>query len=209
LRKGAHIVVKLGGSLLGSPYLQSWLKALVESAGAAVVVPGGGPFADAVREAQARHAISDQAAHRMAILAMEQFAHLLQALEPRLALADSAAAIDAAARAGKTPVWLASRMTFAAADIPESWDMTSDSLALWLAGALGLSEVLLVKSARLPRSGTSASTLAAAGIVDPLLPHFLNNAKFECRYIAADRSQDFTRAMKAGRPAGKRIAPAG
>jgi aspartokinase-like uncharacterized kinase len=209
LRLRPCIVVKLGGSLLGSPHLQPWLAALAASAGAAVVVPGGGPFADAVREAQARHAFGDQAAHRMAILAMEQFAHLLQALEPRLVLADSAASIDAAARAGQTPVWLASRMTFAAADIPESWDVTSDSLALWLAAALGLPGVLLVKSARLPRAGTSAGALAAAGIVDPLLPGFLADTGIECRCIEADRSQDFARALKAGRPAGKRIAPAG
>jgi len=46
------IVVKLGGSFAYSDYLQDWIEALAACAGRVVVVPGGGPFDDAVRLAQ-------------------------------------------------------------------------------------------------------------------------------------------------------------
>jgi aspartokinase-like uncharacterized kinase len=78
-------VVKIGGSLEQAPELRNWLDMLIEDgAGKVVVVPGGGLFADAVREAQARWKFDDGTAHRMAILAMEQYGCLLAALEPRL-----------------------------------------------------------------------------------------------------------------------------
>ncbi len=42
-----------------------------------LVVPGGGPMADLVREIYSRGDLSDEAAHWMAVLAMEQYAHFL------------------------------------------------------------------------------------------------------------------------------------
>ncbi|HSG93628.1 MAG TPA: uridylate kinase, partial [Methylotenera sp.] len=67
-------VVKLGGSLLGSPELTSWLETLVKiSDGKVLIVPGGGMFADAVRQAQEASLINDAVAHHLALLAMDQF----------------------------------------------------------------------------------------------------------------------------------------
>ena len=66
-------IVKLGGSHAFSPHLKNWLDAIAGCAGCAVVVPGGGPFADAVRMAQPRMGFDDRAAHEMAVLAMEQY----------------------------------------------------------------------------------------------------------------------------------------
>ena len=43
------IVVKLGGSHAFATHLRAWLDALAQAGGNVVVVPGGGPFADAVR----------------------------------------------------------------------------------------------------------------------------------------------------------------
>src|SRR5262249_2182184 len=191
------LVVKLGGSLLGSPRLGDWLEALAACRGEAVVVAGGGPFADAVREAQRRRPFADSAAHRMAILGMEQFALMLAALHPALQPAASPAEIATLGRAGQAPVWLPSRMTFAAADIPESWDVTSDSLAVWLAGALGIGRVLLVKSARLPAEA-SAAALGEAGIIDPLMPAFLRRTGVECRCIGDDQVAAFAADATAG-----------
>ena len=65
------VVVKLGGSLGAAGTLALWLAAVREHGGGrAVIAPGGGAFADAVRVAQRRDGFSDVAAHRMAILAM-------------------------------------------------------------------------------------------------------------------------------------------
>jgi aspartokinase-like uncharacterized kinase len=196
-------VVKLGGSLIGSPHLLPWLDRLAESRGAAIIVAGGGPFADAVRLAQQTRPFSDGAAHAMAILAMEQYARMLAALEPRLRLAATRAAISGACRAGATPLWLPSRMTSGAPDIPESWDVTSDSLAVWLARRLALRRVLLVKSAPLMTSPRVAA-LVAAGFVDPLLPRFLAGGGIECRCIEA-AAVPSTAALAEGRSVGTLI----
>ena len=196
------VVVKLGGSLMASPHLSTWLATLSASRGAAVVVAGGGPFADAVRIAQETTPFDDRAAHRMAILAMEQYATMLAALEPALRPAASRTAITAAAQAGAPPIWLPARMSFAAPDIPESWEVTSDSLAVWLARKLGLAQVLLVKSAALPMERVPAAELAEVGIVDPLLPRFLAGSGIECRCLEAAGAPAFAAALARGRLAG-------
>ncbi|NIR60629.1 MAG: hypothetical protein GWO02_14520, partial [Gammaproteobacteria bacterium] len=74
-------VVKVGGSLARCASLGRWIDVLAtEGAGRVVLVPGGGVFADAVREAQARWGFNDVTAHRMAVLAMEQTGLMLAGL---------------------------------------------------------------------------------------------------------------------------------
>jgi aspartokinase-like uncharacterized kinase len=164
------LVVKLGGSLADAPELPAWLDVLASLPGMrCLVVPGGGPFADAVRAAQARLGFHDLAAHRMAILAMQQYGLLLQAREPRLRLAETAADL-AAVPPGSGAVWLPWRMIGLAPDTEPSWDVTSDSLALWLARRLSARHLVLVKSAPLPPGPTEPASLAAAGILDRAFP---------------------------------------
>ncbi|RUU72932.1 hypothetical protein EOD00_40425, partial [Mesorhizobium sp. M7A.T.Ca.TU.009.01.3.1] len=69
-------IVKLGGSTAHAAEMKSWIAALAGSRLPIVIVPGGGLFADHVRETQTRMDFSDAAAHAMAILAMEQFGHV-------------------------------------------------------------------------------------------------------------------------------------
>jgi aspartokinase-like uncharacterized kinase len=139
------VVVKLGGSYAGSPLLRPWLRAVGAAAGRAVLVPGGGPFADAVRAAQRETGFDDGAADAMAMLAMAQFGLALCSLGARLVPAASEAEIGAALAAGRVPVWAPLAMAREAGDLPRSWDVTSDSLALWLAQRLGAAALLLVK----------------------------------------------------------------
>jgi aspartokinase-like uncharacterized kinase len=42
-----------------------------------LIIPGGGPFADAVRDQDARLTLTADAAHWMAVLGMDQYAHLI------------------------------------------------------------------------------------------------------------------------------------
>ena len=57
--------------------LMSALLAIAEEGYSFLVVPGGGVMADLVREIYARGDLSQEAAHWMAILAMEQYAYFL------------------------------------------------------------------------------------------------------------------------------------
>ena len=129
-------IVKLGGSHANGPHIKDWLAAIAAEAGAIVIVPGGGPFADAVRSAQASMGYDDSAAHAMALMAMAQFGRALMSLNPALRMTASRSAISRALKDGKVPVWSPETMARAAA-LPETWALTSDSLAAWLAGALG------------------------------------------------------------------------
>jgi 5-(aminomethyl)-3-furanmethanol phosphate kinase len=170
---GGPIVVKLGGSFARSTRLQKWLDALTSCSGRLVIVPGGGPFADAVRAAQCAMGFDDRAAHYMALLAMEQFGHALISRHGLLAPADSIEAIWCEVARQRVPVWMPSRMIAAASDIAESWDVTSDSLAAWLAGKLAASRLLLIKHLESPVAQAHLAELAASGVVDRAFPQYI------------------------------------
>jgi dihydroneopterin aldolase len=164
-------VAKLGGSLADSPDCRAWLDAFAGARQPLILVPGGGPFARAVRLAQVQMGFSDRAAHRLALLAMERFGALLADHSERFVLSSTRRAIEAALRAGKIPLWLPSAMALAAPELPASWDMTSDSLAAWLAGVCGAKRLLLVKSCDVAPP-VAMRDLAADEVVDPLFAHF-------------------------------------
>lgn len=175
----AGVVVKVGGGLLGIPGALATVLDALRSARATgarfVVVPGGGPFADAVRQAQPMLGIGDDAAHWMAILGMDQLAH---ALADRLPGAVLVADRDALARGldeGAIPVLAPSAWLRAADPLPHGWHVTSDSIAAWVAAQLGASRLVLVKPASRPLAevvdgyfeaalgeGTEVTVLAAA-----------------------------------------------
>jgi aspartokinase-like uncharacterized kinase len=168
-------IVKLGGSHAGGPHLKDWLAATAAEAGAVVIVPGGGPFADAVRSAQTSMGYDDSAAHGMALMAMTQFGRALESLNPALQLTASRSAISCALKNGKVPVWSPEPMARAAA-LPETWALTSDSLAAWLAGALGAGRLVLVKHGRFDSAAIDVNDLVAQGVVDPLFPRYLSQS---------------------------------
>jgi aspartokinase-like uncharacterized kinase len=167
-------VVKLGGSTAGAMELDLWIAALAGSTIPLAIVPGGGPFADTVREAQREIGFSDAAAHRMAILAMEQFGTMILDRHVRFIAAGSERDFDAALAAGRIPVWMSSALALSAPEIPQSWDITSDSLAAWLAGRLGAETLVLIKQTDDFSSGDDIPILSQRGVVDAALPAMLS-----------------------------------
>ncbi|HEX7968160.1 MAG TPA: hypothetical protein VF502_08070 [Stellaceae bacterium] len=177
------IVAKLGGSLASAGTLRSWLAVAIErGAGRCVIVPGGGAFADVVRAAQERYRFSDGAAHRMALLAMEQYALLLRDLAPALRPCESVAQIRAALAGAGVALWLPYTMVDADPAVAESWDGTSDSLAAWLARRIAATRLVLVKSAAAPPPPLSPERLAALGLVDPAFPAYAAGGGFAVTY---------------------------
>jgi len=159
-------VVKLGGSTAADTRLSEWIEALTQATQPLIIVPGGGPFADQVREMQTRLGFSDAAAHVMAILAMEQFGVLICDLNPRFRPARQPQDVRQAIEEGKIPVWLPSAMTIGRSDIPVSWEVTSDSLAAWLAGTIRADTILLIKQTDDFSQEDDKTTIQARGIVD-------------------------------------------
>jgi aspartokinase-like uncharacterized kinase len=162
------VIVKLGGSYAGSPLLRAWLRAVEAAAGRVVLVPGGGPFADAVRTMQPMMGYDDEAADAMAMLAMAQVGLALCSLGTLLVLVESVEAIQAALDGARVPVWSPLTMVKGEAGLPASWDVTSDSLALWLAWRLSAAALLLVKQRGI--AGDIAG-LSRDKVLDAHFPH--------------------------------------
>jgi hypothetical protein len=167
--KGRPVVVKIGGGLLGVPGALEAVCATVAARGrreAIVVVPGGGPFADLVRAIDRDSMLSDDAAHWMAILAMDQYAHLLAERIPGAVLVEEPGAVAAALEAGGVAVLAPSRWLRAADPLPHTWDATSDSVAAFVAGALDASRLVLVKAGDVGGAGVDRcfATVVPAGL---------------------------------------------
>lgn len=209
-RKRPVWVVKLGRSLFEGPDLMAWLSLLAEyrsdpEAPAVLIVPGGGPFVEVVRTAQPLLRYSDGAAHRMALLAMEQFAIGLNDLEPRLRLAASADELARLRAEGAAAVWLPSRMVLGWYDVPESWEVASDSLAAWLAAELRATMLVMVKADPLTEREISARTLADRGIVDRALPDLLGRYQGPTWCVGHDGHTRFAEALSGGLIHGTRV----
>jgi aspartokinase-like uncharacterized kinase len=171
-------VVKIGGSLSHDPTLRQWLTELCEvGGGRVVIVPGGGDFADKVRQYQSEWRFDDLAAHNMCLLAMTQYAILMQGLLPELVLASSEAKIRRALRDGHVAVWVPTMLMRETPDAMSNWDTTSDSLAAWLSSTLNAERLIVVKSCPIS-ANERLETLAATGVVDRHFVDYVNEANY-------------------------------
>ncbi len=193
-------ILKIGGSLLESD-AASCLRHGLSAARprGLLIVPGGGAFADAVPAAQKQHALSDATAHHMALLAMEMVGTMLASFAPGFVLAAAPDEFTAAWRRELTPIWSPARMVLAATEIPLCWDVTSDSLAAWLADRVGAARLILAKSCEVPPAiAADANQLAAASVVDPAFPEFVKGRRFSWE-IASGADEASRRVCLAGR----------
>lgn len=165
------LVARIGDGLAGTPHLKVWLDALAAWPGALVVAPGGGPFGAAARAASQTMELNAVVAQKIALMAMDQYAVALAAVRPSPVLADSEEALRDAIQARRIAIWAPSRMAVTAADIPATSEISSDSLAAWLAGKLGAAHLLLIEDAD-PPTPVSTAWLAKRGMVDARFPDF-------------------------------------
>jgi aspartokinase-like uncharacterized kinase len=199
-------VLKLGGSLLGTAELQSWLDMLAsQSEGRVVIVPGGGMFADAVREAQRMAGFDDAAAHHAALLAMDQYGLALKAMQPALVTASSELEIAERSWQHRTIVWLPSAMVLADESIPRTWDVTSDSLAAWMAAKVGAERLVLVKHADKLSATMPAALLAAAGLLDAAFGEFAGNLACPIHVVGKSDYAGFSSALAGDSLPGTRV----
>lgn len=159
-------VLKLGGSLCTSPLLEEWLAAITVFARQrdVIVVPGGGAYADLVRVQQQHQGFDDLTAHRQALLAMCQTGYWLMEKCPALKPINDSDKVSSQLGQGVPLLWLPLEL-LDDTSIPASWDFTSDSIALWLAGKLKAPHMLLLKMRTLDAE-TGLTDYINKGLID-------------------------------------------
>ena len=204
------LVVKVGGGLLRDEGLEGLRQACAEVTSIAsrrpvLVVPGGGPFADAVRAVDARVGLADDVAHVLAMRAMDQLGVLLAPMLPGAEAVSDLIPPRALGLLAVAPAFTGRP------GVPASWAVTSDSLAVLAAGAIGADEAILLKpvagvvatwpSDDPPVAGLTADQLEAlhanggGSAVDAYLPE------------AVRRTGVTVVVRRPGRPSGTRITP--
>jgi aspartokinase-like uncharacterized kinase len=195
------VVVKIGGGVLAHVEQFDAALAAVGAAGRErrlLLMPGGGPFAETVRAIDRRIHLTDDAAHWMALLAMDQYAHLLLSrlagsvlVTKRQEIAD---ALDAPVR--QIPILAPYRWLHEADPLPHAWTVTSDSISAWVAGRVDARRLVLIKPpgarVQLPHEmkatgfGETAQKAAASDLVDAYFPTALP-PQVRFFMVAADR----------------------
>lgn len=177
-------VIKIGGSLLKHSNfvsaLQRWL-ANSDSAGGSVhrvLLVGGGPLVDALRELDVRHPLPSATAHWRAIELMNVTGQLVSDWLPDIPSESDFGRLQARCQVPGTTLFIAGGFlrewepNLPGDALPIGWHVTSDSIAARLAVVLGAFRLILLKSTAPPTSGGALCLrhLAAEGFVDPYLP---------------------------------------
>jgi aspartokinase-like uncharacterized kinase len=141
------VVIKIGGSLGRSRSVGRLLDLIARSRGESrvLVIPGGGAFADLVRAEDRRLRLSGSAAHRMAILGMDQYGLQLCDLASEALPVTSLRGAETVLGSGRLPVFLPSRHLSRHDPFHHSWRVTSDSIAAHIARLVRADALLLLK----------------------------------------------------------------
>jgi aspartokinase-like uncharacterized kinase len=149
--------------------------------------------------ADKRFALSRGVSHRMAILGMDQYGFLLSDLISNSVTVDTFGDAEEALRKGKLPIFLSSHLLSAGDLLENSWEVTSDSIAAYIATRLRAAKLLLVKDVdgvydSDPKKNFAARllpTLSANQLlerneptsVDRYLPKLLLNQSLDCYIV--------------------------
>lgn len=194
------VVIKIGGSLIKeAPELVNRLvknfgsgsKKIPEETCASeglsysiLIVPGGGIFADAVRKTDESFSLSADAAHWMAILGMEQYACYLKD-KTRSRGIDSIASLPPG-----VSVLFPYRLLRKEDPLPHSWNVTSDTIAAWVAKQIGATLIKATDVDGIFRNGELVREISAASYrgncescIDFALPEFLLKNRMECLIV--------------------------
>lgn len=177
-------VVKIGGSLMrASPSIIKKLQEYFadDDEHSILIVPGGGVFANYIRSISEKCSIGDDASHWMAILSMEQYAYyLIDRTE-----ASSIDNIDELPSG--VSVLLPYRMLRESDRLPHSWNVTSDTIAAWIARETGsrfvkVTDVDGVMADDIVQKWMTAKELSRMGVtcIDSSLPGFLMENTMDC-----------------------------
>ncbi|MEM4788422.1 MAG: hypothetical protein QXM55_02630 [Ignisphaera sp.] len=143
------LVLKVSGHLYKYPSkimeLMSVLEFITSNGIGIAVVPGGSIFADSIRELQRVTGFNDDVAHWMAIKAMEVYGLLLKGFSKNFVEAYSLKDITEALNNKLIPIIMPYKLLKIYNELPHSWNITSDSISIYIAYLLKADIVALGK----------------------------------------------------------------
>ncbi len=172
------VVLKLGGSLLKCTDLADRMRSLIATLRPQriLIVVGGGDAADVVRDWSNRFSLSEEMAHWLAIRSLSLTCGLVKELLPECDEVETPAAAAVVWGDQQRPVLLKLESYLRQAEVnepsplPHTWDVTSDSIAAWVAAQWGADQLILLKSIELP-AGMDLKQAEATGLVDRYFPN--------------------------------------
>ncbi|MDA9718767.1 hypothetical protein N9U60_00035 [Betaproteobacteria bacterium] len=128
-----------------------WIKFITDHfKGKAIIVPGGGLFANHIRSVQKNHNLEDDIAHDMALYSMSQMGLLISSIDrTSLHFCNTKNEINRVIKENKVPIIGTFNFLKKRIGSPyKNWSITSDSIALLISEELQLNNVIIVKSCR-------------------------------------------------------------
>jgi len=203
-------VFKIGGKILENnknlEFTISQLKKLYEdnTLQKIIIIPGGGSYANFIRNIDKKLILGDDLAHWTAIFSMDYNGKDLNRKFPDFECIDDFEIIQRAKRI--FCIFLPYNYLKKKDELPHSWDVTSDSIAIYIANKLNLNECYLVKdiegihnnnnevikeistiqyrelkkSGRLAEIGLNQDNLKKSKPIDPYLLTLIDKYKISC-----------------------------
>ncbi|NHJ32325.1 MAG: hypothetical protein FK732_05650 [Asgard group archaeon] len=144
-------IIKLGGSITERGTLKQiiqlgkTLSVQFENKQNFAIVPGGGLFAEFVRETQKKYALDDEQAHWMAIQAMEQHANLLLKFLPNSRLHDFSVKDFSTKVFDNLPILRIMKYMRTESNLEKNWNSTSDAIATEIALKIKAKRIVFLK----------------------------------------------------------------
>jgi hypothetical protein len=207
-------VIKVGGSIAENPESLKRLCRELEQLSQEhrfLIVPGGGPFADLVRNVDKEFGLSDEIAHKMAILAMDQYGLLISDL---MSQSITIKTLEEAKRVPEkvATIILPSSLMFHTDSLKHAWDVTSDSIAAHIAELLDVKKLILIKDVdglfthdpkKFPQAklilkitADELRSMKVETCVDGFLPDLIKRSQIECYIVNRSRPNRVRKILK-------------
>lgn len=200
-----RVTVKIGGSLLNYPKQLEQVLQVIDNdyEDKIIVVPGGGVFADTVKNIQEKLDINDDIAHWMAIKATEVYAIYISEKLSRGVLCENLQEIENYLSRRYIPIVLPFKIMYRLDVLPKTWKVTSDSIAILIAILTGSDLAILLKvidgliiNGKLIRQASAHELSSLQGIADNYVLELIKKYKVKTVILNALRIENLKKVLR-------------
>ena len=199
--------IKIGGSLLGNRKLTNFLKIIVQEKRKCVLIPGGGVFADTVRQQQQQLKFDNLTAHNLSVLSMLKVGYILKdritknycqivKITNQLSYSEKC----------NIYIWNPEQEICSVKNIYTNWSTTSDTIALKVSRQINSEVLIIIKSCEIPSEQKNnqslklnerkAIELSKINILDKAFPHAFMECLFPVYVISINQLKLFKELLR-------------